>query len=199
MASWVLSATVRLGVGRGPLSSKFDRDAGSYLAALQHGASLSDALDAGQAVIHNQDVLDAAIEMINEDGAIDMKQLAQRAGISRASLYRYYADRRQVEGEVAARALKQLVAEVAPVGDDPVDRCQAAAAFLIDHPGEAAAIVWMAAAVGVDVLAATAELVVGDGNYAPWIIGVAAMSRAANRGGEREQLSAMAAALAERR
>ncbi len=149
-------------------------------------------------VIHHQGVLDAAIEMINEHGAIDMKRLAERSGISRATLYRYYADRRQVEGEVAARALEQMVREVVLVGDDPADRCQTAAGFLIAHPGEAAAITRMATEVGIDVLVATAELVVGDGNYAPWIIGVAAMSRAAHRGDEHELLGAMVAAFAAR-
>ena len=38
-------------------------------------------------------VLDVAVEQFLEQGWIDMRALAQRAGIGRATLYRHYADR----------------------------------------------------------------------------------------------------------
>lgn len=151
-----------------------------------------------QDVNHHEGVLDAAIEMINEAGAIDMKLLAARSGISRATLYRHYSDKDKVEGEIAARTLEQLVAAVAVIDGDIIDRCQRAALFLIDHPAGSSAIVSMAAKVSVEVLVATSDLAVGDGNYAPWLLGIAAMSRTANRGDERQQLRDLVAGLAER-
>ncbi len=137
--------------------------------------------------------------MINDDGVIDMKRLAEAVGISRATIYRHYSDRRQVEGAVAGRALEQMLPLVLSGGGDHIGRCQIAASFLIDHPAEATAIVSMVEQVGVDVLATTADHLVGDGAYAPWLIGIAAMSRTAWLSGDSAHMHAIVEGLADRR
>ncbi len=180
----------------GKLNETFEDGARRYLDRLDEGASVREALDAGQDVVHHPAVIAAATEMLATDGAIDMKQLALNAGISRASLYRYYPDRQQVEGEIAALALETLVVATAGV-DDPSDRLQIAADHLIANPAHAAAVLPLMATVPVEVVARSAELILGDSRFMPWLIGIAAMAAAAHRAGDSAALTELVAAAVE--
>ena len=73
--------------------------------------------------------------MLGESGIIDMKKLAAEAGLSRASLYRYYPDKSKVEAEVARIGIEGMVA-AARHEQGVAARFRAAAGYLVDHPGE---------------------------------------------------------------
>ncbi|MFX0579035.1 TetR/AcrR family transcriptional regulator [Nocardia nepalensis] len=64
-----------------------------------------------------QAILDAAETLLAEQGyaAATLKAMGERAGIPLASVYHYFADRSQVEAELAQRHMRQLDARIATV------------------------------------------------------------------------------------
>jgi AcrR family transcriptional regulator len=103
-------------------------------------------------------ILDAAWALVGERGlaAVTMSQIAEQAGIGRATLYKYFPDveaivlawhERQVGGHLAQ------LAEIRAANDDPVERLHAALtayAFISRHrgahPGDLAAFLHRGAA-----------------------------------------------------
>lgn len=150
----------------------FAADADRFLADLKAGVPIGEALDAAIAAIHHPDVVAAATAQLAARGAIDMKQLAEDAGMSRASLYRYYPDKTKVEGEVAAVCIEGMVA-AARDHDTAASKFRAAARYLVDHPGESAAVVSFAAMVSVQVLGSTADTITGGECAAVMLVGIA--------------------------
>ncbi|HRK45896.1 MAG TPA: TetR/AcrR family transcriptional regulator, partial [Nocardioides sp.] len=64
-----------------------------------------------------QHILDAAIDVLeaSEPGAeVHVRQIADRAGLSRTVVYRHFADRADLDAAVQARALELLRAELVP-------------------------------------------------------------------------------------
>ncbi|MFG2254288.1 TetR/AcrR family transcriptional regulator [Streptomyces mirabilis] len=101
-------------------------------------------------------ILDAAAVLIDEGGvdAVTTRLIADRAGITAASLYRFFADREQILDALVERHLERLTAHVAAVEADwaPtsvaefVDReFDASAGYYRDHPN--AARLWLDARV----------------------------------------------------
>jgi hypothetical protein len=83
------------------------------------------------------------------------------------------------------------MADAAREQSTPSSRFRAAAEYLADHPGEAAAVVPLAAMVSVGVLDATVEKITGDTGSSPMIVGIAVMSATPGREpGDEEALSA---------
>ena len=65
-------------------------------------------------------ILDAAAGLIDEGGvdAVTTRVIADRAGVTAPSLYRFFADREQILDALVARHLEQLAAHVAAVEAD---------------------------------------------------------------------------------
>jgi AcrR family transcriptional regulator len=174
----------------------FEQSTDRYLSALQAGASVGDAITEATLSQHREVVFDAAVEMLEADGVIDMKHLAARAGISRASLYRYYPDKLAVEAEVAAALVRRMTAAAEPF-DRVVDKADAAIGVLLDFPAGAAALGPVVAAADIEVIATSSEVVVGHRGVAPVLVGFAAMIAAASRRSQLDDVRAMRHAVIE--
>jgi AcrR family transcriptional regulator len=161
-------------------ADEFTADADRFVDDLNNGMSIAVALEVANAVVHHPDVIAAGTAMLANGGSIDMKQLAADAGMSRASPYRYYPDKVKVEAEIVGAGIEGMVA--ATHGEHSVaDKFGAAAEYLIDNPGEAAALIPFAAMVFVSVLGPTVERITGDGASAPIIVGIAVMAATLGR------------------
>lgn len=158
----------------------FAAEADRFVQDLEAGASIVEALEAANDVIHHPEVVRAGTDMLAATGTIDMKQLAQDAGMSRASLYRYYPDRAKVEAEIAGACVEGMLA-AASGHDTPAAKFRAAGRYLVDNPGEAAAVVPFAAMVSVRVLGTTVDTIMGDHCTAPMIVGIAVMAATPGR------------------
>src|SRR5690625_5469876 len=83
-----------------------------------------------------QDIINAALALVSQQGVVatTMSQLAQGAGISRATLYKYFADAPQVLMawvlDEVDRAVDHLETELAQV-DAPLDRLELFVAGLL--------------------------------------------------------------------
>jgi DNA-binding phage protein len=95
-------------------ADEFAADASRFVDDLNDGAPIAVALDAANDVVHHPDVIAAGTAMLANGGTIDMKQLAADAGMSRASLYRYYPDKVKVEAEIAGTGNEGMVAANVP-------------------------------------------------------------------------------------
>lgn len=81
---------------------------------------------AGSAPRHDRTaaaILDAAAHAFSERGNTNMADVAEAAGVSRATLYRYFADRDALLEALAARALGEAASRIAGAGLEraPVD------------------------------------------------------------------------------
>jgi len=164
-----------------PISSDdFAAEADRFVKDLNEGVPIAVALEAANEVNHHPAVVECGTRMLRETGWIDMKQLAQDAGLSRASLYRYYPDKSKVEGEVARIGIEGMM--TASRNERGVaDKFRASARYLVANPGEAAAVFPFAAMVSVSVLAAVVETLTGDETCSPLIVGIAAMAATPGR------------------
>ena len=145
-----------------------------FAAEVRSGRALHDALtDAYQHTPHAA-VVAAGIAMLDDEGAIDMKRLAIAAGMSRASLYRYYPDRGELIAEIAARGLEELVAVLAD-HPAPHERLRAVGDFLLANRAYAIAMLEAAETASPEALDVVCELLVGDASFAPWFVGITAM------------------------
>ncbi len=115
-----------------------------------------------------------------ESGAIDMKALAGRSGMSRATLYRHCPDKTKLEAEIGGIGIDGMI-RVAATRTGPAEKFRAAADYLVDHPGEAAAMIPFAARVSVTVLGATVEKIAGDAAASRLIVGIAVMAATPGR------------------
>jgi AcrR family transcriptional regulator len=61
-------------------------------------------------------ILDAAARVLSEHGSSNMADVAAAAGVSRATLYRYYPHREALLDALAAQALADAAARVAAAG-----------------------------------------------------------------------------------
>lgn len=172
----------------------FEQSTGRYLSALRSGADVDDAIAEASLIHHREAVFDAAITMLEAEGAIDMKRLASLAGISRASLYRYYPDKLAVEAEVAACVMRRITQAAAPF-DTIVDKADAAIGVLLDFPGGAAAIGPVVAAADVAVISTSAEVAVGHPGVTPVLVGFAVLVASASRQGRLDEVRNMRAAV----
>jgi len=159
---------------------EFAADADRFVDDLNAGVPITVALEAANDVVHHPDVVAAATAMLAEIGALDMTRLASQAGMSRASLYRYYPDKAKLEAEIAGIGIDGMV-RAASVHAEPADKFRAAAGFLSRHPGEAAAMIPFAAMASVEVLGMTVEKITGDAASAPLIVGIAVMAATPTR------------------
>lgn len=146
-----------------------------FIACLERGVPADEAIGVVHSTGRHPDVVSVGVEMLAETGHLDMKKVAAKAGMSRASLYRYYTDRFQLEAEIAALGIESMVAAAASHAHKR-EKLRAAFEFLVDHPGHAAAIVAQAATVSAGVMGATAEGIAGDAAFAPLIAGIAVLS-----------------------
>ncbi|MEM9204442.1 MAG: TetR family transcriptional regulator [Actinomycetota bacterium] len=165
------------------MGTAFDKSTQRYQEALERGESIDDAITAASLTQHRRAVYDAAVVMLEADGEIDMKELAARAKISRASLYRYYPDKLAVEAEIAASLVRKMTAAAAE-HDDLVDRADAAIGALLDFPAGAAALGPVVAAADLGVISASVEAVVGHPAVTPVLIGFASIVAPASRRGD---------------
>jgi AcrR family transcriptional regulator len=80
--------------------------------------------DTSAAAVHRSDrtaaaILDAAAHVLSEQGnSSSMADVAEAAGVSRATLYRYYPHREALLGALAAKALADAAARLADAGLD---------------------------------------------------------------------------------
>lgn len=87
-------------------------------------------------------VLDTAVEVISENGTgVTVKQIAERLGIPRPVVYRYFDDRRHLDEQIRARILEMLVPQLADalqpegtVGDTVQRAVGAYLAWIERHP-----------------------------------------------------------------
>ena len=158
----------------------FAAEADRFVEDLNSGVPIAVALEAANDVDHHPAVIECGTRMLRETGVIDMKKLAADAGVSRASLYRYYPDKAKVEGEVARIGIEGMVAATRKERGVAA-KFRAAANYLVDHPGEAAAVYPFAAMVSVRVLGAVVEQITGDEASAPLIVGIAVMAATPGR------------------
>ncbi|MEM9521521.1 MAG: hypothetical protein AAGA37_19580 [Actinomycetota bacterium] len=172
------------------MGTTFEQSTGRYLSALQDGATVSDAIASATLSQHRDAVFEAAVAMLETDGLIDMKRLASLAGISRASLYRYYPDKLAVEAEVAACLVQKMTEAAAPF-DTVVDKADAAIGVLLEFPAGAASLGPVVAAADVDVIATSAAVVIGHPGITPVLVGFAAMVASASRQGRLDEVRAM--------
>lgn len=82
------------------------------------------------------ELLDAAEELFLERGISDttMMDIAERAGVSRVTVYRYFADRDQVAYEIAARMIEKVAATARTAAAreaTPLETARAALATMI--------------------------------------------------------------------
>ena len=174
----------------------FELSTQRYLSALERGATIEGAIGEANLSQHKDQVLDAAFEMLAEDGVIDMKRLAAKAGISRASLYRYYPDKLAVEAEVAA-TLAARMTRATQHEDNIVDKLRVAIDVLIANPAGAASLGPIVAAAELDVISQSVEVIVGHRAATPVLIGFAAMVASAHRADELDAVRAIRDAVIE--
>lgn len=174
----------------GTLSTEFESSTRRYLDELRNGATVGQAAGKAELVVHRDDVQAAAVRMLESTGVIDMKQLAVEAGISRASLYRYYPDKLSVESEIAA-ALAAAMGRAADEHDDVLGKLRAALEAMLDDPAGAAALGPVVAAADVDVVAESSKTIVGHPAAAPILVGYAALTASAHRRGEIDKVRRM--------
>ena len=141
---------------------------------------MEQAVGAARFIVRKDAVQAAAALMLEQTGTIDMKQLAGAVGISRASLYRSYPDKLAVETSIAADLARRMSA-AADRHDGFVDRLQAVIEVLLEDPAGAAALAPVVAAVDFDLIAESAEVLVGRASAAPVIIGFATLIASAHR------------------
>jgi len=161
-------------------SDEFAADADRFVDDLNQGVPIAVALEAANDVNHHPAVVECGTRMLRETGSVDMKQLAQDAGLSRASLYRYYPDKSKVEAEVARIGIEGMMA-ASRHARGVADKFRCSARYLVANPGEAAAIFPFAAMVSVSVLGAVVETITGDETCSPLIVGIAAMAATPGR------------------
>jgi AcrR family transcriptional regulator len=100
----------------------------------------------------DESILDAAAGLFAEHGvnAVGMGEIARAAGCSRATLYRYFADRRALHVAFVhreARRIGRLVADETTPRDDPAERLTLAVLAAVRHVREAPALLaWFGAA-----------------------------------------------------
>ena len=90
----------------------------------------------GRSSNRRSEIIDAAEALFLERGiaATTMTDIAERVGVTRVTLYRYFADRDTLAFEVAARMLDRLVnkaREALPAGAGPVEAARAGLGSLI--------------------------------------------------------------------
>ncbi|NLE22579.1 MAG: TetR/AcrR family transcriptional regulator [Actinobacteria bacterium] len=117
------------------------------------------------------EILDAATELVTDRGVegFSLHELAARAGFGNAaSLYRYFAGKREIVSALAARYLERLgdylrrVPEDLPVEEQIVEICMAYLDYAREHPGTRALLLTTASSIAPDFRAAAlpSELVV---------------------------------------
>ncbi|MEM8705649.1 MAG: TetR family transcriptional regulator [Actinomycetota bacterium] len=173
------------------MGTNFELGTQRYLGALREGAEIGSAIGEAHVAIHKDAVFAAAVEMLAETGVIDMKQLAVRAGISRASLYRYYADKLAVEAEVAG-CLARRMAEAAASHERVLDKLRVVIDVMIEFPAGAASLAPVVAEADPDVIAESCRSIVGHPGATPVLVGFAAMIASAHRRGAMDQVKVMA-------
>lgn len=145
-----------------------------FAAQIRSGRPLREALEEGITGVHNDAVFDAALGMLAVEGSIDMKRLAAQAGMSRASLYRYYSDRSELMGEIAGVGFAEMVALLETV-ESRCERVRVVGEYMLSEPSKTIAMLEMAANASTEVLDAVAELLVGNDTHSPWFIGLASI------------------------
>jgi len=145
-----------------------------FASEVRGGRPLQDTIEELSEHVHHDAVIEAALEMLGREGNIDMKRLATAAGMSRASLYRYYPDRGELIAEVAGIGFEGLVSYVNGVSG-AAQRIEAVGDYMLAHTAETIAMLEMASSASADALDAAAELVFGDSDSAPWLVGIASM------------------------
>ncbi|MEQ8840566.1 MAG: TetR family transcriptional regulator [Acidimicrobiales bacterium] len=176
------------GLSGGDFAAGADR----FVEDLNDGVPIAVALEAANNVsasnvAHYPSVVECGTRMLSDTGEIDMKRLAAEAGVSRATLYRYYPDKSKVEAEVARIGIEGM-ADAARHEQGVAAKFRVAADYLVGHPGEAAAIFPFAAMVSVGVLGAVVEQITGDESCAPLLIGIAVMAATPRRHARDEDL-----------
>jgi AcrR family transcriptional regulator len=132
-------------------------------------------------------ILDAAGELFAERGvnAVSMGEIAKAAGCSRATLYRYFADRHELQRAFVhreARRVGNLVAEEVAAIEDPRDRLATAIAASVRRVRETSTLLaWFAdsdaattaeLAASDDVIEALGRSLTGDSDAARWLVRV---------------------------
>jgi AcrR family transcriptional regulator len=132
-------------------------------------------------------ILDAAAGLFAERGvnAVGMGEVARAAGCSRATLYRYFADRHELHVAFVhreARRIGRLVAVEAAAVDDPAERLTVAVLASVRHVREAPTLLaWFGTADAASTadLAQSSEVIealglpaVGDDGAARWLVRV---------------------------
>lgn len=172
------------------MGTNFEQGTQRYLDALRDGAELSEAMGVARVHIHRDAVFDAAIDMLETTGEIDMKQLAVSAGISRASLYRYYPDKLAVDAEIAGSLAKRAATASAGLTRVP-DKLRATIETMIEFPAGAAALGPVVAEAAPDVIAESCRIVVGHRATTPVVVGFAAIIAAAHRRDSMDQVTSI--------
>lgn len=173
------------------MGTNFEMGTQRYLGALRDGAAVESAIGEANVAIHRDTVFAAAVEMLESSGVIDMKHLAGKAGISRASLYRYYADKLAVEAEVAG-CLATRMATAAGGHERVLDKLRAVIDVMIEFPAGAAALGPVVAEAEPEVIAESCTAIVGHPGATPVLVGFAAMISSAHRRGDMAQVKTMA-------
>ena len=173
------------------MGTNFELGTQRYVGALRQGADISQAISEAHVTIHKKAVFDAAVVMLERTGIIDMKQLAIDAGISRASLYRYYADKLAVEAEVAG-CLAARMAEATAPHELVIDKLRAAIDVMMTFPAGAASLAPVVAEADPDVIAESCTAVIGHPGATPVLVGFAAMIASAYRRDSLDQVRTMA-------
>lgn len=172
----------------------FDQSTQRYLADLRETRDIEHAISVANLSHHREQVYTAALTMLETEGSIDMKRLATAAGISRASLYRYYPDKLAVEAEVAAATARRMTEAAAP-HEGLVKRLDAAMGVLIDFPAGAASLAPVVAVSDVSVISTSVEVIVGHIAATPVILGFAELVASAHRRGQLDEVHAMREAI----
>ncbi len=109
------------------------------------------------------EILDAATELVTEHGVegLNLHELAARAGFGNAaSLYRYFAGKREIVSALAARDLERLgdylrrVPEDLPLEEQIVEICLTYLDYAREHPGTRALLLTTASSIAPDFRAA---------------------------------------------
>lgn len=176
------------------MGTNFELGTQRYVGALRQGADVAQAVNEAHVSIHKKAVYDAAVAMLERTGIIDMKQLAIDAGISRASLYRYYSDKLAVEADVAG-VIAVRMAEAAAKHDHILDKLRSAIDVMIEYPAGAASLGPVVAEADPEVIATSCESIIGHAAATPVLVGFAAMIASAARRDMLDQVRDMADAV----
>jgi AcrR family transcriptional regulator len=125
-------------------------------------------------------ILDAAAALFVERGvnAVGMGEIARAAGCSRATLYRYFADRHELHVAFVHRETRRIGALVAAETDDLADAVLAAVRHVREAPellawfGAADAGTTAALAQSSEVIEALGLTAAGDDRAARWLVRV---------------------------